>query len=424
MLRSLLRRRAKNSSATPVRLRPSVDISFIALVYFAATLFIGIAAMNSQTNLLFGMFGLMLGVLAVAAYISHFSLKNLDIRRNLPDQLVVGLQSSIVYSVANNKRVWPSISVAVGEIDGCEAFTRQPYAYLMHVAAHLTTQIVVQFWPKRRGVHNLESYQISTSFPFGFIRRAAVCRQKDMIVVLPAIANVDPHFLSMCVSADTSESRLRPHRRGHDEFYGVKEYRGGENPRLIHWRRSARTGTLVVREMSQMALPRLLILVDTLRDPEEHDPPTRSDIEKIIAMATSATAYALDRDYAVGLCVWSGDWIFIPPGSGKHHRRNLLSILAKLPANPSARMVAGVDVALPKLDRGTTLVALTCRPAKANLPQRHQGRIVVLSSSDPAVDRLFAFPATALFEHCMPVDQDTPEPARMRSLSRQGARHV
>lgn len=424
MLRSRFTNRAANSSATPVRLRPSVDISFIALVYFVATLFIGVAAMNSQTNLLFGMFGLMLGVLFVAAYISNFSLKNLEIHRNLPDQLVVGRQSSIVYSVANHKRFWPSISVAVGEIDGCEAFTRQPYAYLMHVAARLTAQVVVQFWPKRRGVHTLESCQISTSFPFGFIRRASVWRRKDMIVVLPAIADVDPRFLSMCISAQTSESRMRPRRGGHDEFYGVKEYRGGENPRLIHWRRSARTGTLVVREMSQIALPRLLILVDTLRDPDEDNPPTRADIEKIIAMAASATSFALDRGYAVGLCVWAGDWVLIPPGSDKHHRRNLLAMLAKLPANPSARMMAGVDAALSRLETGTTLVVLTCRPATAGLPQNHQGRIVVLSSSDPAVDRLFAFPATVLFDHCMPVDQDTPEPARIRTRSHKGASHV
>lgn len=424
MLRSRSINRAANSSATPVRLRPSVDISFTALVYFAATLFIGVAAMNSQTNLLFGMFGLMLGVLFVAAYISHFSLKNLKIHRNLPDQLVVGRQSSIVYSVANDKRFWPSISVAVGEIDGCEAFTRQPYAYLMHVAAHLTTQIVVQFRPKRRGVHNLESYQISTSFPFGFIRRAAVCRQKDTIVVLPAIADVNPRFLSMCISSETSGSRMRPRRGGHDEFYGVKEYRGGENPRLIHWRRTARTGTLVVREMSQIAVPRLLILVDTLRDPDDDDSPPHADIEKIIAIAASATAFALGRGYAVGLCVWSGDWVFIPPGGGKHHHRNLLSILAKLPANSRARTETGVDIALPKLEHGTTLVVLTCRPATENLSPRHQGRIVVLSSSEATVDSLFTFPSTVVFDHCMPVDQESPEPARIRSRSRRGASHV
>src|SRR5512133_500220 len=109
MFRSLFTDRAVHPAATPVRLKPSVDISFTALVYFAATLFIGVAAMNSQTNLLFGVFGLMLGVLFVAGYVSRFSLRRLDIRRLLPDHLVVGQQATLVYSIAHRKRFWPSL---------------------------------------------------------------------------------------------------------------------------------------------------------------------------------------------------------------------------------------------------------------------------------------------------------------------------
>ena len=55
---------------------------------------------------------------------------------------------------------------------------------------------------------------------------------------------------------------LRPRRGGQDEFYGVKEYRRGENPRWIYWKRSARTGTLVTREMTLVTPPRILLLVE------------------------------------------------------------------------------------------------------------------------------------------------------------------
>lgn len=432
MFRSLFTDRSVHPAATPVRLKPSVDISFTALVYFAATLFIGIAAMNSQTNLLFGVFGLMLGVLFIAGYISRFSLRKLDIRRLLPEHLVVGQQATLVYSIINRKRFWPSISVAVSEIDGCEAFTRQPYAYLMHVAARLSTQIIVQFWPKRRGVHDLESYQISTSFPFGFIKRAAIYRQKDKIVVLPALGKVDPRFLAMCISASTSGSRMRPRRGGNDEFFGVKEYRSGENPRLIHWKRSARTGTLVVREMSQVAPPRLLILVDTMRNPADPNAPAQADIEKIIAMAASAASFTLERGYPVGLCTWSGQWQFLPAHSGKRHRRDLLSALAKLPSNPHASMASGVDVLLPRLEHGMTLVIFTCRPAAPSTsPRGQRGRIIVFSSTDPATDSLFAFAPTVAFDHCMPADQEVsgfkrPRPRQdpRQALRKEGTTHV
>lgn len=423
MFRSLFNQRNVHPAATPVRLKPSVDISFTALVYFGATLFIGVAAMNSQTNLLFGVFGLMMGVLLVAGYISRFSLKKLEIRRLLPDHLVVGQQATLLYNVENRKRFWPSISVAVSEIDGCEAFTRQPFAYLMHVAARLSTQIAVQFWPKRRGVHALESYQISTSFPFGFIKRAAIYRQKDVIVVLPALAKVEQRFLAMCISAETSGARMRPRRGGHDEFYGLKEYRGGENPRLIHWKRSARTGTLVLREMSQVAPPRLMILVDTLRDPGDPAAPGQAEIEKVIAMAGSAASFTLERGYPVGLCVWSGQWIVIPPNSGKRHRRELLSVLAKLPANRHHGISGGTSAALPRLGVGTTLVSFTPRSdGQGGSPRKH-GRVITLCSADRSVQDLFTFAPDVSFDHCMPADQEESGFSHPRPIT-EGAVHV
>src|SRR6185312_7005382 len=133
--------------------------------------------------------------------------------------------------------------------------------YMLHAAAHQTATVPIEVMPKRRGLHEMERYQVSTSFPFGFIKRAVERKQRDTMLVYPAIGQVDPRLLSACRSADTAGAHMRPRRGGQDEFYGVKEYRTGENPRLINWRRSARTGVLVAKEMTQVSPPRLLLLV-------------------------------------------------------------------------------------------------------------------------------------------------------------------
>ena len=57
-------------STTPVRRRPSLDFSVTGVVYISMMLFMGLAAINSQANLLFGVFGLMIGVLLVSGIIS------------------------------------------------------------------------------------------------------------------------------------------------------------------------------------------------------------------------------------------------------------------------------------------------------------------------------------------------------------------
>jgi uncharacterized protein (DUF58 family) len=387
-------------AATRVRLKPSVDLSFTALLYFVATLFIGVAAMNSQTNLLFGVFGLMVGVVLIAAYVSRFSLRKLTVMRAMPEQLVVAEKAAISYEFHNLKRYWPSVSVTLGELDGCEAFRSQPYAYTLHAGPMSRCTVSIEVVPKRRGVHQLDRYQISTSFPFGFVKRAVILPQTDTIVVLPALARVNPRILMLFQSAEKTGSRMRPRRGGSDEFYGLKDYREGENPRLIHWRRSARTGVPVVREMTQVAPPRLLVLVDTLRDANV----STATIEKTIAMAASLASFALEQGHPVGLVAWSGRTMEARPQRGKQQRRELLSLLATLPANSQCSLDELLQLALPHAAVGTTVAIFTPRPLGGT---ERQGRTIIFSGNDQASSsRYFSFLDDVDFAHSMPVDQE------------------
>ena len=74
----------------------------------------------------------------------------------------------------------------------------------------MTAHVPVELTPKRRGLHRLDRHQISTSFPFGFIKRAIIAHQKDSILVYPALAEVDPKLLTLCRSSDKSGATMRP----------------------------------------------------------------------------------------------------------------------------------------------------------------------------------------------------------------------
>lgn len=403
----LSNKRRSDPAATFVRLKPSVDISFTALIYFGATLFIGVAALNSQTNLLFGVFGMMIGVLLVAGYVSRFSLRKLNVRRVIPEYFAVGEPSSLSYSITNTKRYWPSVSVALGEIDGCDAFTQQPYAYVLHVAAGLTTSVSVPLLPKRRGMHELNCHQISTSFPFGFVKRAIECKQKETIIVFPAIAQVNPAILLLCHSAVDSGARMRPRKGGSDEFFGVKEYREGENPRLIHWRLSARAGDLVVKEMTRVAPPCLLIVVDNYRATGGEE--ARDELEKALSMAASLASMALGLGYPVGMFAWSGGFLHMAPDRGKRHRRELLTAMARLEANPLHHVWHIVEHAMALVTPGTTIVVFTPGASRADPRSRRRSPVVTLSTRNPEVLRYFQFRETVDFRHSMPMVQEDAE---------------
>jgi uncharacterized protein (DUF58 family) len=392
------------ATATVVHRKPSLDFSITGLVYCSMMMFMGLAAMNSQVSLLFGVFGLMIGILLVSGVISRIVLRRLELHRVLPELAVVGQPTTVTYEFHNGKRFWPSLSVSLSELDGAEAFTRQPQSYMLHAAGHMTATVPVEMLPKRRGLHEMNRYQISTSFPFGFIKRAVERQQKDTVLVYPAIGKVDSRLLQKCRSADTTGASMRPRPGGQDEFYGVKEHRSGENPRFIYWRRSARTGVLVSKEMTQVSPPKLLLVVDTFVDPQNRTLTAQADVERAIAMAASVASQALEQGMSVGLFAWSDEWASINPGRGKRHRRDVLAALARLPLNTTRNIDALLEASRNATESGVTPVLLTPREYIIGLGDR-SGLVVVSSSTDPT-RRWVRFADSIDFSRCMPADHE------------------
>src|SRR2546421_1288868 len=213
------RRSPKHLPSQPKR-KPSLDFSVTGLIYTSMMLFMGLAAINSQANLLFGVFGLMIGVLVIAGVISRIVLRRLDVRRVFPDYVVVGEAANFQYEFHNRKRFWPSLSVTVSELSVSDAFTRQPQAYLLHAAAGASAQVPMLVVPKRRGLHALDKFQLSTSFPFGFVKRAIDRSHRETVLIYPPLAEVDGKLLSMCLSAEQSGARMRPRRGGLGDDHG------------------------------------------------------------------------------------------------------------------------------------------------------------------------------------------------------------
>lgn len=376
------------------------------LVFCAMWLFMGLAAINTQANLLFGVFGMMAGVLLLAWYFGRAALRRLVLRRVLPPHAVVGVPTVFEYQIANTKRYWPSFSISLMELDGAAGFARAPGGYMLHAAAGMTATVPAEVMPQRRGVYEFDRYQLATSFPFGFIRRAAVARHKDAIVIFPPIGTVEPRLLSLCRSADESGESQRPRPGGNDEFYGIRRYRPGDNPRRIYWRRSARTGVLLAKEMTHVSPPRLLLAVDSqLRNPTPED---QARLEQAIAMAASLASATLESGLAVGICAWAGEPVVIAPMRGKQQREDLLTLLARLPRNAAFERGSLLSECRSALKPNTTTVLLTPSKVKADLMEEARGNIVVLSSASEEGQRWFHFPPNVDFSNCAPPDQQPP----------------
>ncbi len=90
-------------------------------------------------------------------------------------------------------------------------------------------------------------------------------------------------------------------RRGNDEFYGLREYRAGDNVRSIHWRSTARTGRLTIREMASNAPPQMIIVLNL---PQLRTTANAAvEIERAVELAASLLCYAFLENFAVALAI-------------------------------------------------------------------------------------------------------------------------
>jgi uncharacterized protein (DUF58 family) len=149
------------------------------------------------------------------------------------------------------------------------------------------------------------------------------------MLVYPRIGILNRHLALEYRESIESGAMTSNRRGGADEFYGVREYRPGDNIRAIHWRSSARRGELMIREMAANAPPQL-ILVLNLRQWKKRTPPNLDAVERAIELAASLICYGFLENFAVGLAIAGLPGVVASPSPqmGRDARGRLLRQLA------------------------------------------------------------------------------------------------
>jgi uncharacterized protein (DUF58 family) len=133
-------------------------------------------------------------------------------------------------------------------------------------------------------------------------------------------------------------------------FHALREYVVGDDLRYIHWRSSARTGTLMVRQLVDASLPQTTIVIDT----NENAYPDPDDFELAVDAAASVAAGAAAAGFPVR--VLTGDGPLVETRGGPHDIELILDRLARLSAHDVPH--EALDVAR-RIRAGGSLVVLT-----------------------------------------------------------------
>jgi len=288
---------------------------------------LGFAAMNTGNNLLYLLASLLLGLIIVSGILSEQSMRRLRLAAVVPDEIYAGRAAVVGARVRNLKRRLSTYSVAL-EVDG-----RRLYVDRLPAGDERLVTWEARFDARGRG--RLPGVRVTTRFPFGLFVKAGRLALDEEVVVFPAVRPLEGAWRRRLGAG--AARPLRRRGRGHD-LYNLREYRAGDDPRLIHWRSSAKTGALVVRELeAETALDTRIVLVgDGTRD--------GARLEAALSEAASLAAHLTRAEAAVELL---GPGLHVPAGRGRAHLRRLLTALAlyqarAVPAPPRPRRRAGV----------------------------------------------------------------------------------
>jgi uncharacterized protein (DUF58 family) len=114
--------------------------------------------------------------------------------------------------------------------------------------------------PLARGVHPVREARLQSTYPFGFARAWQAIPAPEHIAVYPAPADLGDARTRNDLLADLCGSTA--FRNGEMGPSGVREYRPGDEPRNVHWKASARRGSLAVCEWEGSALTGIEVCLD------------------------------------------------------------------------------------------------------------------------------------------------------------------
>jgi len=288
----------------------------------AGALLVGLAAAKSHAPLLYVLFGAVLGALATSLALSHWMVAPIQLRRGLPDRAWQNQTVHVGYYLRNVRRRGGCLGIEVEEL-AAEGVQVAP-GYCLHLPAGGAFRSSGRFVVSRRGRLSMPGLRVKTQFPFGLASTIRQVNEPTGMIVWPALGQLRASLLHR--GADrTSRAAPSEIKGGQDEFFGLREYRAGDDPRWIHWRRSAGRDNPVIREMTRRRSERLWVVVDNRAESLAR----REDLEPLLRFAATVVERAFARGFRVGCALAGANGpVVLPPAAGRGHRRNLLDALA------------------------------------------------------------------------------------------------
>jgi len=286
------------------------------VMFLLLTAFFFGGAMLGHSNLLLMVFTVMASAFLMNGWFTFTMLRGSRVARQIPERAMAGEPIAITVRLENRNPWLSSRLMTVHDTVLHDGEELEPEILFIQVPPGKKAIGVYHLQPLSRGRYQFSQVDLTTRFPLGLVQRGVGFDLPQQLLVYPRLGHLRPDFRRMRPSADELSSQIRGSSGAfQDELHQLREYRPGDDRRLIHWRTSARLDTLMVSEYQETRDRDLLLIVDAWLPPAA-SALQQEDLERGLQFALTIAMQALHSSRTSALYVsllgktavhWNGD---------------------------------------------------------------------------------------------------------------------
>ena len=249
-------------------------------------------AMLREINLLLLFAGLLAAPLLANGILAKRALRKLTVRRRSPELISAGDELTVSLSVEPRGTRVTAQWLTVRDTLLRESSAERPEPIVANVdvpvkSAAVPARTTYRGRLVRRGRYQFGPLKIATTYPFGLVRRTLAVEQSGTVLVCPRLGRLSYRWAQWQQETWRGGDRAQGRQGVEGEFFGLRDWRPGDNRRTVHWRTTARRGNLIVRQFEQQNSRDLVLLLD-LWQPQSPTAAQRDAVERAVSFAATA----------------------------------------------------------------------------------------------------------------------------------------
>jgi uncharacterized protein (DUF58 family) len=327
-----------------------------------------LAAQGTGIRLFFHLFYLLLALLALSYLWAWSNLRGLDVQReSFTHRAQVGDQARERLTIRN---LWAFPKLWV-ELQDHSDMPQHGAGFVTYLPGHQRRRWVSRTPCTMRGKFTLGPATLISGDPFGIFRLERTLSSTSEIIVYPRMVDLSAFALPSAELPGGQDLRSRAYHVT-PNVSTVREYAPGDSFNRIHWRSTARTGQLMVKEFELDPTADIYIVLDMQeraqqqlnsaerRNTRAGEARVPESTEEYATMAAASLArHLIGQGREVGLVAWGQHREVIPAEREARQLFKILEALAVLRAHGSTPLAEVLAAEGSRFGRNCTLVVIT-----------------------------------------------------------------